>query len=284
MSLNEFKERMRKMQQDFAKAEKILIIGGGTVGVEVAGEITTEHPGKSLTIVHPDENGLLGPTPQSKPDDQIYQAPTYGKLSTSLEKQLRSRGVEVLLGEKADLPDDVKTGHLGKMRKFKLESGKEIEADCVFISIGNKANSDIVKKADKGALSDPQDRIMVDEYFRVKASSPSSPLAGQYYALGDVSAISEWKTAVCAMRQAPALGKVLIAEVYGRKPPAYTPAPQTPIVVTLGTKGGAGVYPALGYFEVPLPGPVMCLKSNDFFAAKSFFSRFRGDEDVLFSG
>lgn len=273
------------MQDAFKKAQKILIVGGGTVGVEVAGEITTEYPGKPLTIVHDDPEGLLGPTPRSKPEDQFYQAPTYGKLSTSLEKQLAARNVDVILNELVDLPEGLKSGLLDKMTTFKTQSGKhEIEADCVFVSIGNRANSQIVKDVDPGALSEVQSRILVDNFFRVRASSKTSPMDGQYYALGDVSAIPDWKTVVCVMNQAPALAKILLAEIRGVAPSPYTPSPQSAICVPLGTQGGAGVIPALGYFEVPMPGFIMGMKSKDFFSNKSFFPRFQGDEKLTFSG
>lgn len=272
------------MQDAFKKAQKILIIGGGTVGVEVAGELTTEYPGKALTIVHDDPAGLLGPTPRSKPEDQFYQAPMYAKLGTSLEKQLAARGVEVMLGELVDLPKGLKSGLLPEMTTFKTQSGKELSADCVFVSIGNRANSQIVKAADPGAVSDAQARVLVDDLFRVRASSESSPMAGQYYALGDVSAIPDWKTVVCVMNQAPALAKVLLAEVNGQTPTPYKASPQTACCVTLGTQGGAGVIPALGYFQVPMPGFIMGMKSVDFFSSKSFFPRFKGDEKLAFSG
>lgn len=272
------------MQDAFKKAQKVLIVGGGTVGVEVTGELTTEYPGKPITIVHDDPAGLLGPTPRSKPDDQFYQAPTYGKLSLSLEKQLATRNVDIILDDQVELPKGIKSGLLDKMTTFKTKTGKEIEADCIFISIGNRANSQFVKAADPGALSDVAARVLVDDYFRVKASSDDSPLAGQYYALGDVSAVPEWKTAVCVGNQAPALAKILLAEVNGQTPTAYKPQPQTAICVPLGTQGGAGVIPVCGWFEIPMPGFIMGMKSKDFFSNKAFFSLFQGDEKLSFSG
>lgn len=271
------------MQDAFKTAQKILIIGGGTVGVEVTGELTTEYPGKPITLVHDDPAGLLGPTPRSKPGDEFYQAPTYGKLSVSLEKQLATRNVEVMLGELVDLPEGTKSGLLDKMTTFKTKSGKEIEADCVFVSIGNRANSQIVKAADPGALSEVQSRILIDEFFRVQASSDDSPMSGEYYALGDVCANADWKTVVCVGNQAPALAKNILAEVHGQAPTAYKTSPQTAICVPLGTQGGAGVIPLYG-FEIPMPGFIMGMKSKDFFSSKSFFPRFKGDEKLAFSG
>lgn len=277
-SLEEYKSGLREMQSAFKRATKILIIGGGTVGCEVAGEVNAEYPDTPLTIVHP-EKGLLAPVPHSKPEDEFYQAPTYPKLGNSLEKQLTQRGVEIILDDKVDLPEGLKSGSLPEMRTFKLESGKEVSADCVFISIGNRANSDFVKAVDPKALSEVGSRILVDDTFRVKPGSTDSVMAGEYYALGDVSAISDWKTVVSVNNQAAPLARVILADIAGRKPTPYQPTPQSACVVTLGTKGGAGVIPVLG-FNVTAPGLVIGMKSADFFGNKSFISRFKGPDKV----
>jgi apoptosis-inducing factor 2 len=33
-------------------SQSILVVGGGSVGVELAGEIATDYPGKKVTLVH----------------------------------------------------------------------------------------------------------------------------------------------------------------------------------------------------------------------------------------
>jgi thioredoxin reductase len=54
------------------------------------------------------------------------------------------------------------------MKKIKLASGKTIEADWVFVSIGNTANSELVQEADQGALVDGMGKMIdVDDFLKV---------------------------------------------------------------------------------------------------------------------
>ena len=67
-------------KQELAKAKKVLIMGGGTVGVELAAEILDKYPQKAITIAQ--TGTLLGRCPQAAGE---YAA-----------KQLKKRGVTFL--------------------------------------------------------------------------------------------------------------------------------------------------------------------------------------------
>jgi hypothetical protein len=123
----------------------------------------------------------------------------------------------------------------GGIKKVRTTSGKTIEADFVFVSIGNKPNSGLVKDVDTGAVKGGM--IWVDEYLRVSAveqahaSRPSrtrpqcledthggthtyahaNPLTlpqvrsdklSKYYAIGDCSTSPGWKTSQGAVYDA----------------------------------------------------------------------------------
>lgn len=45
-------QKMAEWRAAAAKAKHILIVGGGVTGVELAGELATEHPGCKITLVH----------------------------------------------------------------------------------------------------------------------------------------------------------------------------------------------------------------------------------------
>jgi NADH dehydrogenase FAD-containing subunit len=45
-------QKMAEWRAAAAKARHILIVGGGVTGVELAGELATEHPGCKITLVH----------------------------------------------------------------------------------------------------------------------------------------------------------------------------------------------------------------------------------------
>ena len=67
-------------------AKDIVIIGGGPVGVELAGEIATDTKEKKITLIH------------SKPA-LIDNGPFLEKFRKQLLDALEKKGVEVLLGK-----------------------------------------------------------------------------------------------------------------------------------------------------------------------------------------
>ncbi|WOO83712.1 Apoptosis-inducing factor A [Vanrija pseudolonga] len=286
-TLEGFKTDLVRIQKHLKAAKSIAIIGGGTVGTEVAGEISELYPNKQLTIVHSDK-GLLQPSGIASTAKEVYSPPpTDRKLSVALEKTLKQRSVNVVLNDKVVFPSgpvsgsdwDGTSGPQGGVRRLRLQSGKSIEADYVFVSIGNTPNSGLVKAADPTALTN-NNYIKVNSYFRVLPGSSSSVLAGEYYAIGDVAAVAGWKTAVAAAAEGPALAGVIEAEIKGKKPKAYSPPAAAPLVVSLGTKEGSGYLPLPIFGNVTAPGFVIGMKTKDFFAGKSFYPRFQGAQKI----
>ncbi|CAG8677153.1 4507_t:CDS:2 [Cetraspora pellucida] len=70
-------------------AKKILIIGGGPVGIELAGEIASVYRNKEITLIH-SENHLL--------NEKFPQ-----KMKDLLAKQLRKLNVKLIFGERINL-------------------------------------------------------------------------------------------------------------------------------------------------------------------------------------
>ncbi|KLT40111.1 FAD/NAD(P)-binding domain-containing protein [Cutaneotrichosporon oleaginosum] len=279
-SLDEYKAVLRRMQADIKAATSVLIVGGGTVGVEVAGEITAAYPGKKVTIVH-GEPALLhaGERRKEQPDPKEYVAPpTAPRLSASLEDQLKKRGVELVYEDRVDAGADGKelhTGPLGQLTRLPLASGGSVEADYVFLSIGNAPNSSLVADVDPSAVT-RSGHIAVDAHFHILSSKLENA-----YALGDVASVPGWKTLVNAIAEGPALAKIIDAEIRGKTPAAYSvPASSYSSLVTLGPGGGAGVIALPFIGEVGAPGFVSSMKNADFFASRAFYSRFRGAESV----
>src|SRR6202011_1535967 len=78
-----------RLEVSLSAARRILIVGGGPVGVEMAGEIVETWPGRSVTIV---ESGV-----------QIL-AGTAKSASIHAAKFLQQRGVTLLTGERIESP------------------------------------------------------------------------------------------------------------------------------------------------------------------------------------
>ncbi|XP_072033678.1 ferroptosis suppressor protein 1-like [Amphiura filiformis] len=197
-------------------AKDIVIIGGGPVGIELAGEIATDKKDKKITIIH--SRSAL-----------INNGTFNDKFKKRLRKGLQAKGVEILFEQKvsnlAELPPD------GSARcTVKTDKGSEVEADLVFACIGLKTNSSAYSEA----FSDKLDEIgclKVDEFLRVEGYT-------DVFAIGDCSAADgEAKLAFKASVHAEVVAQNLQLHEDGKHLKTYKP-PINMIVVPLGRNGG----------------------------------------------
>lgn len=151
-------------------AKKIIIIGGGIVGVELAAEIVTKYKNKKIYIIHSKERLM-----------------NRNNIKSSLyaEKFLKKHNVDLLLNNRAK-------NKVGKV--IHTTKGKNIEADMIFLCTGIKPNSDFLEKKFKKVL-DERKAIKVNKYLQVETYK-------NIFAAGDVTNIKEEKTAQSAEKQA----------------------------------------------------------------------------------
>lgn len=106
---------MRGVQEAIRDSRRIAVVGGGAVGVELAGDIAAFHTDKEVTLIHSRENLM-----------SRYGAPLRDHVLKTLRDEL---GIRVLLSERPKLP----SGGRGLMRSATLEfsDGHEEEFDLV---------------------------------------------------------------------------------------------------------------------------------------------------------
>ncbi|MEO0916667.1 MAG: FAD-dependent oxidoreductase [Pseudomonadota bacterium] len=197
------------------EASSIAIIGAGAVGTELAGEIASAMPGKSVSLISSDYKLFPG-FPQ--------------KLGTSLVDKLRAMNVDVVLGERAaDLPD----GTAPTGGTVSLSSGRTIDADLIVPAVGARLNvglADTLPDVKRG----PDKRLIVDQWMR-----PST--LPNVFAAGDAADNGDLMTIVAVSRQVPWLAKLLKAVAAGQTVETqspYKPWGKAPILVPLGPKRG----------------------------------------------
>jgi len=202
--------------QAIVDASTIAIIGAGAVGTELAGEIASAMPEKSVSLVSSDDTLFPG-FPQ--------------KLGASLIDKLRAMKVNVILGERATgLPDGRQPGG----GTVALSSGRTIDADLIVPAVGAKLNiglADWLPDVKRG----PDKRLIVDNWMR-----PSS--LPNLFAAGDAADNGDLMTIVAISRQAPWLAKLLKAVAAGQSVESqspYKPWGKAPILVPLGPKRGS---------------------------------------------
>lgn len=141
-------------------------------------EIREKSAETKITVVH-SVSHVLNPSsnPNSSKSGDHYTAPTSSlKLSVALEKELQALKIDLVLGDKVVIPTESAPvaagewdGHFGALdgvKTVKLASGKTLEADYVFIGVGNKPNGGLVGDVDASAVDGAM--IRVDEYFQVR--------------------------------------------------------------------------------------------------------------------
>jgi len=104
---------LQKFQQRIAAAQKIVVVGGGAAGVELATDTKEKYPEKHVTLVHSRHAVMhrFGP-----------------ELQDAARRELEGLGVELILGERAtrEEGDDVKV-----KTAVVLGSGRRIECDLL---------------------------------------------------------------------------------------------------------------------------------------------------------
>jgi NADH dehydrogenase FAD-containing subunit len=203
-----------------AAAARVLLVGAGAVGIELAGEIKAVWPSKQVTLMDV--------------ADDVLGAPYRADLKAELRRQLAGLGVQVLLGSPLQAAPPTEPGEL---RTFTVatRAGTEVTADLWFRCYGVTPVSDYLAGGLAGARR-ADGMIEVTDTLQV---------AGQdrVFALGDVST-ADRKVAGAASRQAGVVVANIKALIGGQgaELSRYEPAPAG-IVVPIGPEGGSGQRP-----------------------------------------
>ncbi len=146
---NVFYIRKNKQYLDYVvekikKLKKIVVVGGGFIGVEVADELS-KYDDKEITIIE-------------KLPHILYLA-FDEECCKKAEEILKEKGVNVISGNGIK---EIKGS--GKVEKVVLEDGEELLADAVILSLGYKPNVKLAEEA--GIRLGASGAIWVDEYMR----------------------------------------------------------------------------------------------------------------------
>ena len=177
--------RYRQSHEELARAERVLIVGAGPTGLELAGEIEARWPRKRITILEPERDILAGPYKQ--------------ELRDEVRRQLVERGVELVLGDALSGEPESPPATFGRFAVSTV-AGRSIEAEIWFRCYGLRPVSDYLS----GDLADAR---MADGSIKVTRTLQVKGHPG-VFALGDVAA-ADLKGAGRASRQA----EVVVANI-----------------------------------------------------------------------
>jgi len=166
---NRAKELAEKHEK-LASAQEVLIIGGGIVGVELAGEIVGKYPNKNVTIVHSKDRLLERNTP---------------RVSKYAQRFLEKRKVKIIFNERVEKKED---------EVFVTNKGTKIKTDLQFICTGIISNGEAIREGIPEIVND-HGQVLVNGYLQAEGYE-------NIFVAGDVTAIQEEKTAHSAEHHA----------------------------------------------------------------------------------
>jgi NADH dehydrogenase FAD-containing subunit len=220
------KKAFKDMQSQVKKATKILIVGGGPVGFEFAGEITEYYNGKDgrkkkeVTLVS-SGNKLLHPDAKDNLHSKALNA-------------LKKSGVKVILGQQAKDFDPKFNGYLGKTETFTLQNGETVDADFVLSGIGAKGNSGLAVAAfGEDIVEQGSRQIKVRGTFQLENHD-------NIFAVGDVCNAKENKQAAWSARHAAIVGANIPALINNTPLKEYSPQSSLLMLASYGAAEGYG--------------------------------------------
>ncbi|KAF8918881.1 FAD/NAD-P-binding domain-containing protein [Mucidula mucida] len=177
--ISRFLEGTRKM---FSNSKGVVLVGGGPIAIEIAGEVRDEWPDKPVNIIHCRHKLLSDVYPD--------------KFRDAVVTNLEARGIDVVLDDTVDL--NLPSG----ATSVTTHKGKTVSGDLILPMWGTKPNTAYIAKSfGRGALAK-------DSCVRVLPTLqlPDHP---EIFALGDMIDWPEVKQALKAIAHA----KIVVANV-----------------------------------------------------------------------
>ena len=200
---------LRDSYDKLCRAREVLIIGGGLVGIELAGEILDHYDDKKIKIVH-SRNHLI---PRNN-----------RKAIKYAEKFLEKRGVEIVFGERIEK---------NSKGVFVTDKKRKLKPDVAFLCTGIRPNFEFMKKNFGKALNEGN-QIEVNSFLQMKNGKD---LDKNIFVGGDIASVKEEKTAQNAEKHADIIVKNICRLDSGKKLCKYSPEKRF-MVISLGMYDG----------------------------------------------
>lgn len=189
------KQAYRDIRAAIAAATSIVVVGGGAVGAEIAGEIAGGYSGKTVTVVHSGAHLVSG-----KENGAAASEPAIG---AAVESRLKAMGVEVLLGDRVVTarPESAAAAAAAGLRhvtdhafagaaKIVTQKGRTLPCDLqIWAAGGARGRTAFLAASGLGAALTPSGEVKVDAFSRVEGHA-------DIFAAGDVAASGHPKMAL----------------------------------------------------------------------------------------
>ncbi|CAO2655304.1 Nn.00g103680.m01.CDS01 [Neocucurbitaria sp. VM-36] len=186
-------EEIRSTQHEIAEAARIAVLGSGAVGVEIAADIKSYFPDKSVTLF----------------SSRSVVMPHFGsKLQTDVADTLKRIGVGVRYNTRPKAVPGAKT--------IQLPDGTTEDFDLVLPCTGQTPNSAILNTLAPKAISKQSGRILVKPTLQLQPTD--NPPYPNIFALGDVAEHGGPRMARAVFMQAGIVRDNIMELLKGRSP------------------------------------------------------------------
>ena len=231
--------------QSLAAANSVLVIGGGLVGVEFAGDIASAFPDKEVILAHAS-------------DTLLEQSPA--KVQRKALEQLTANGVTVKFNRRFAKDGDVYRCSI---------SNETIQPDVAYVCVGMAPNTEFLRAELPEILND-RGLVKVDAFMKVVGHD-------NLYSLGDCSTLDNRKHGYLAGVQGAHLADILIKSAEGKTAKPYN-NPPVMVITTTGTDSGVAELPFFGLTSAL--GFIINLKQKDM-GISNMYQTFGTEPDAL---
>ncbi|XP_076773063.1 ferroptosis suppressor protein 1 isoform X1 [Arvicanthis niloticus] len=242
------------MVKQIQRSQFIVVVGGGSAGVEMAAEIKTEYPEKEVTLIH-------SRVPLA--DKELLPC-----VQQEVKEILLRKGVQLLLSERVSNLEELPRNEYREYIKVETDKGTEVATNLVIVCNGIKINNSAYRSAFGDlnmASSCPAESklasngaLRVNEFLQVEGYS-------NIYAIGDCADIKEPKMAYHAGLHANIAVANIVNSMKQRPLKPYKPGALT-FLLSMGRNDGVGQIS--GFYVGRLM--VRLAKSRDLFISTSW--------------
>lgn len=222
--------RWSEVQRAVAAAKDVVIVGGGAVGCEIAGEVKTDFPAANVTLVHSGAT-LLSDVPHLTIRD---------KFAASVQAKLAGLGVKVVTGKRVNKPEALQPGQAALVAPGTVvttaDGALSLPADVLIWATGGGAPNSAPLKQHFAAQLDAAGFVKVTGTLNVEGQP-------KIFAVGDVmtSEHHEPKQAYHGSLQAKHAAAAIKALLAGKPAPIYNKGPPAMFVSVREPSRHAGV-------------------------------------------
>ena len=223
-SASERKDFYARFHERLNATKRVLIVGGGPIGVEIAGEISETWPDKAITLIEAGPRLLAG---------------TSEKAAAHAASVLAARGVTLITGDRLESHEHPPGEIFAPGGTAMTTTGRQISYDLLLWCVGGRPNTGYLQSKFAHLLN-AKGQVRVAPELRVVGQE-------RWFALGDITDLAENKMAWITRGHVDVAAANIVALLGADRATLKTYKAKTGnpmMAVTLGRNGGVTHFPS----------------------------------------